>query len=355
MPILIVGAGPAGATAAMRLTQLGLAVRVLDCARFPRDKICGDLLPPRTFELLRQAGFAPSWQPQLQRSPLLASGSVVFERLAQQRPSAWQRKGRGVVSCESIAQALPRRQFDALLVAQLQAAGVELLQGWQALGLASASDGRWLVSGNRLDRSGERWQLQTRWLLVADGAGSRLRRRLLGQHLALQPLGIGLRVLTPDPDPAQPSSLQYPEPGSLLYRWSFRLGPQRNQGLFWPLGLAGGGAPVAAPSQRARQWFGHCGRAWACPLLPPPQHLIGSPEPGVLLLGDAASLIDPLLGHGIDHAAESGLLAADCIAAAGAGGNCAQGSMQYDQRLRDLFRSRWQPLQSVIQRQLAQR
>lgn len=339
----------------MRLARLGFAVRVIDCAVFPRDKICGDLLPPRTFELLRQAGFAPSWQTQLQRSPLLASGSVVFDRLAQQRPGAWRHEARGVVSCESIAQALPRCRFDALLVAQLQAAGVDLLQGWQALDLAAAADGSWLVSGKRLDRSGKHWQLQTHWLLVADGAASRLRRRLLGQRRVQQPLGIGLRVLTTDPDPAQPSSLHYPEPASLLYRWSFQLGAQRNQGLFWPMGQGGAGATVQTPSQRARQWFGHCGRAWACPLLPPPQHLIGSPEPGVLLLGDAASLIDPLLGHGIDHAVESGLLAAECLAVAGANGNREQGSKLYDQRLRDLFGSRWQPLQTVIQRQLAHR
>lgn len=124
--VVVVGAGPAGATAAMRLHRAGVPVVLLDRARFPRDKICGDLLPPRTFPLLEQAGFQPSWDPVLRRSALLARGSVVFERLAQQRPQAWRSSPAGVLSLTPIAEALPRRVFDALLVAQLRQQGLVL-------------------------------------------------------------------------------------------------------------------------------------------------------------------------------------------------------------------------------------
>src|SRR5438552_7055867 len=56
--VLIVGAGPAGATAAAVLARAGARVRLLDRARFPRDKLCGDTLNPGTLALLRRLGHA---------------------------------------------------------------------------------------------------------------------------------------------------------------------------------------------------------------------------------------------------------------------------------------------------------
>src|SRR5262245_14495855 len=50
---VIVGAGPSGAAAAVRLRALGLKVVLLDKERFPRHKICGDFLPPGAVEGLR--------------------------------------------------------------------------------------------------------------------------------------------------------------------------------------------------------------------------------------------------------------------------------------------------------------
>src|SRR5690606_12446420 len=54
--VVVVGAGPAGATAAHYLASVGLDVVVLDKARFPRDKICGDGLTPRAVAELVRAG-----------------------------------------------------------------------------------------------------------------------------------------------------------------------------------------------------------------------------------------------------------------------------------------------------------
>ena len=334
----------------MALHSRGQAVVVLDRACFPRDKICGDLIPPRTFELLLEAGFEAAWHRALTPSRLLACGSAVFDRLASQRPQAWTAAGAGWLSREPIALALARRRFDALLVDQLVGAGVVLRQGWQLLDVEPAIGAEgWLLRGRRRDKGGHwvAWELPCRWLLAADGAGSPIRRRLLGSG-AQQPMGIGLRVLAPDDDPESPSLLAYPGTPALLYRWSFRIGAQRNQGLFWPLDAGAARLPAA---RLARQWFGHCGQAWACPLLPPPHQLIGSPAPGVLLLGDAASLIDPLLGHGIDHAADSGLLAAACVADADAGDSVETRSRCYDERLKARGVERWTPLQQAIRRQ----
>jgi flavin-dependent dehydrogenase len=348
-PVVVVGAGPAGATAAMRLHRAGLPVVLLDRAHFPRDKICGDLLPPRTFPLLRQAGFQPSWDPQLQRSALLARGSVVFDRLARQRPQAWRSTESGRLSLTPIAEALPRRLFDALLVDQLRQHDLPVREGWQLTQLRPDTGGGWCLSGRRPDPSGacRGWELQASWVLAADGAGSRVRQQMLGSHHR-DDLAVGVRVMAEPANGSQPSELIYPQPHSLLYRWSFQLGEQRNLGLFRPLATADAAAPPAA--HLARQWFGRSGVAWACPLLPPPERLVGSPAPGVLLLGDAASLIDPLLGHGIDHAAESGLLAANCVLHSA---SVAEGSLAYDSQLKALFVPRWQQLQALIRRQLS--
>jgi len=56
--ILIVGAGPAGTAAAIGLRNQGFSVALLDRARFPREKICGDCLLPETVHYLNQLGLA---------------------------------------------------------------------------------------------------------------------------------------------------------------------------------------------------------------------------------------------------------------------------------------------------------
>src|SRR5882762_6695734 len=56
--VLVVGAGPAGAVAATVLARAGARVRLVDRARFPRDKLCGDTVNPGTLAALRRLGLA---------------------------------------------------------------------------------------------------------------------------------------------------------------------------------------------------------------------------------------------------------------------------------------------------------
>jgi flavin-dependent dehydrogenase len=54
--VIVIGAGPAGSTAAYSLAKGGLQVGLLDKADFPRDKTCGDGLTPRALKVLEQIG-----------------------------------------------------------------------------------------------------------------------------------------------------------------------------------------------------------------------------------------------------------------------------------------------------------
>lgn len=51
--ILIIGTGPAGATASLFLAKMGIAHTILDAAQFPRDKVCGDGLDLKVIRVLR--------------------------------------------------------------------------------------------------------------------------------------------------------------------------------------------------------------------------------------------------------------------------------------------------------------
>ena len=56
--VLIVGGGPAGAIAALVLARAGVRVRVLDRARFPRFKLCGDSVNPGALSILSRLDLA---------------------------------------------------------------------------------------------------------------------------------------------------------------------------------------------------------------------------------------------------------------------------------------------------------
>ena len=58
--VIVVGAGPAGAAAALALARAGVEVALLDRAAFPRDKVCGDLLGTWAVQLLRRLRIDPA-------------------------------------------------------------------------------------------------------------------------------------------------------------------------------------------------------------------------------------------------------------------------------------------------------
>src|SRR5947208_3333640 len=117
--VVVVGGGPAGSAAAITLARAGCDVVLIDKARFPRDKCCGDGLTAGALRLVERLGLDPStiesWQPVddvVVRSP---SGREVTFPLPRHR---------------GLYAAVARRvDFDSALLDIARGAGVKVLDG----------------------------------------------------------------------------------------------------------------------------------------------------------------------------------------------------------------------------------
>ena len=159
--VAVVGGGPAGAAAAITLARHGRDVVLVDKARFPRDKCCGDGLTAGALRLLEQLGLDPttidSWHPVsdvVVRSP---SGHQVVFPLP---------RGRGLYA------AVARRvDLDSALIDVARSAGVKVLDGHALLSARNETD-RIVLD---VDGIGT---VQARYALGADGMWSPLRKAL---------------------------------------------------------------------------------------------------------------------------------------------------------------------------------
>src|SRR5262245_22395072 len=81
--VAIAGAGPAGASLALRLARAGLRVVVLDGGRFPRDKLCGEFLSPEGAQALERLGLTATGAVPIRHARLTTPrGNVLDTELA---------------------------------------------------------------------------------------------------------------------------------------------------------------------------------------------------------------------------------------------------------------------------------
>jgi geranylgeranyl reductase family protein len=295
--VLIVGGGPAGSSCAWKLAGAGLRVLVLDRKTFPRDKPCAGWITPAVVEELKLdlddyrrgrvlepiTGFCVS----LMGGPEVEAGYG--------RPISY-----GIRRCE----------FDEYLLRR-SGAGLRLGQPLQSLDRA---DGRWLVNG----------RIQARMLVGAGGHFCPVARSLAGGP------GEGAVVAQEIEFEMHPGQLRIcpVKPGVPYlyfctdlkgYGWYYRKGDYLNVGLgredgrqlaehvaaFCDFLKQRGKIPADAPARavgHAYLLYEHSRR----PLV----------EEGALLVGDAAGMAYAPSGEGIRPAVETGLLAAEVIAAA---------------------------------------
>ncbi|MDT7573773.1 MAG: hypothetical protein QOH17_106 [Pseudonocardiales bacterium] len=295
--VAVVGAGPAGAAAALRVLQLapGSRVLLLDAADFPRDKTCGDGIAAPVFDLLDALGV-----------PGLDALSPPVPRLRLRTPS-----GRTVDRvCARPSHVIPREVFDAALVAAAVQRGAQLrrhrVRGLEVRADSVVLDGRFAAAT----------------VVGADGANSTVRRLLGAPPTPPASVAVAIRGYAPaTPDPAA-LTIEYAEGAYPAYAWSFPLadgGANVGYGVFDRRGSA------------TRQEFLTTLRKLLPGQEPDPDTVRGhhlplstgprfQPDGRVLLVGDAAAAINPLTGEGIYDAVASGALAGRAaLLGAGAG------------------------------------
>lgn len=317
--LVVVGAGPAGASAALgALAQRADArVLLLDRADFPRDKVCGDGVAPHALDVLETVGVTgllADWPvaPRLRISVTGAPGVPVVEQ-AMERP----------------AQVVPRAVLDErILRAALDRGAVLRRARVRDVHQDGAGVGVVLSDGE---------VVRARVVVAADGAHSEVRRALGAAVPAQRPgtTAIAVRAyapVLPEHDGVQVLAFSQ-DTDRPSYAWSFPVGDGRANVGFGQLvdaRSAAGAAPTRArllerleellpgTTAGAEQVAGHP--------LPLSTGRSGVWSVGrVLLVGDAASLVNPVTGEGIYYAVLSGVLA----------GRAALGGGRYDRMLRE--------------------
>lgn len=173
---IVVGGGPAGAIAAIVLSRAGARVLVLDRARFPREKLCGDTLNPGALAVLTRLGLESVAARGLPIAGMIVTGEhgVRVEG----------RYGAGVEG-----RALTRLELDAALLSAAAAAGARVEEGVLVdKPVVDVTAGRPIVRGVALkEAKGRTVRLTSSIVIAADGRHSRLARALSLQRPAAAP------------------------------------------------------------------------------------------------------------------------------------------------------------------------
>jgi menaquinone-9 beta-reductase len=310
--VVVVGAGPAGAAAAISLGRAGRDVLVVDKAVFPRDKCCGDGITALALRLSERLGFdpatVPSWTPIDGATVSGPSGHAVRFPLPE---------GPGVHA------AVARRvEYDAALVDLARAAGADVHEGC-AVRSAEESDDRVTLEVDGLGR------VQARYVIAADGMWSTVRKSLGMSMPGYRGDWHAFRAYFRDVSPRAQQELRVWFEADLLpgYAWSFPAGGDTAN---FGFGIQRGGkvevgdmAPLwkeLLERPTIREFLGEGavaeGRHTAWPI---PARVDSMPRTGrrTFFVGDAAAATDVMTGEGIGQALLTGMLAAEAIEATG--------------------------------------
>ena len=315
--VLVIGGGPAGASAAYWLAQYGHDVTIVERKSFPREKTCGDALTPRAVHQLNEMGLADQLTKFHRYNGLRATG--MGRQLELQWPTHPVFPQYGYV--------VRRRDLDTMVAHNAVAAGATLLEGHDAV-LPIVERG--FVRGAVVQPpSGEPIEIHARYVVVADGANSRFGRSLGTFRTREWPYGTAIRTYWESPRHAEPwieSALDVkdrngnPMPG---YGWIFPVGD----------GTVNIGVGLLSTFREFKtvntttlldSYAHQVADRWAInPDKPECKATSGripmggsvGPKagPSYLVIGDAAGSVNPFNGEGIDYAYETAHMAAQVL------------------------------------------
>ena len=301
--IAVIGAGPAGAATSIRAARSGANVVVFDKAPYGRDKVCGDGLTPRAVGALNELKIDMSDAHYIEGLRMIANKTV----RELQWPGTSRFPGHGAV--------WPRRRLDKALIDAAGEAGAEIV--WETEALPVIDGGR--VTG--VDAGGERWNAGM--VVAATGAPGKVARMLGATRVEGEPYGIAIRsyVESPRHDSAhlEATLTMRDHNGNSVpgYGWLFPAGDGTVNVGVGALSTMKGFKNLNLNtlldlyhSQVDESWelgpYLEKPRAWRLPMSAVERH-----GPGWVAIGDAAGLVNPMNGEGIDYGLESGMLAAD--------------------------------------------
>lgn len=310
--VLVIGAGPAGSSAAAWAARSGREVLLVDSAMFPRDKTCGDGLTPRAVAELDRLGLGEWVRTRTVNRGLRLEGFGGSFELPW--PSG---------AFPSSGSAVPRTELDDRLRRTAVQAGAQMAEGAKAVDVVRDGDRVTAVVFRTAD--GPR-TVACRRLVVADGVRSPLGKVLGRQWHRDTVYGVAARAYATSPrsdDPWITSHLELRDDSGTLqagYGWVFPLGTgEVNLGVGT---LATAARPANGSlrplielyaSKRRSEWkLGEVNRV-ASALLPMGGAVSGVAGRNWALIGDAAACVNPLNGEGIDYGLEGGRLIADLL------------------------------------------